>query len=343
MKPECRPGLAAVFLVVLASSSRCIGQESPHVAAEAEKQRQRSLESVVKLDDHPLYQMTWYGDYTLIDPPARSQPSDSADGDFACTLFAAMGNRGQVLAGRNFDWQHNPALILFTDTSTGFATVTMVDISYLGYEIDDSDFDTLEGRTALLRAPLIPFDGLNDQGLFVGMAAVDESSGPFDEGRPTVGSLQMIRLILDQCRTTDEAVQMFDRYNIDFSGGPNIHYLIADTAGRSAVVELCGNELRVTGNEHAWQVATNFCLAPNKHRANGMCDRFARITRALEAAGGAITIPRSLELLGDVAQPNTRWSCVYDSQQSELHLVMSRNFDRPLRLKLSDHRPVPGE
>lgn len=340
MKPDLRKTLTVACLLVVASSSRCIGQDSPDASAGTALQRQRSLESVVKLDDHPLYQMTWYGDYSVTVPPAHAEPPDSADGDYACTLFAAMGNRNQTLFGRNFDWQHNPALVLFTDTSTGFATVTMVDISYLGYEAGDPDLETIEGRAALLEATSIPFDGLNEHGLFVGMAAVDESPGPFDQRRPTVGSLRMIRLILDECRTVDEAVQVFARYNIDFTGGPNIHYLVADAAGRSAVVELHEGELKVSFNETPWQVATNFYLAPNRDRAIGMCDRFARVSRKLEAARGAITVPRALELLGDVAQPNTRWSCVYDSQQAELHLVMSRNFHHPLRLKLSDHRPA---
>lgn len=340
---DVRHWFTMAALLALCGGSPCAGQKAPDAAA-IEALRQRSLESVVKLDDHPLYRMTFYGDYEITEPPVRDDERPVAAGsDYACTLFAALGNREQILLGRNFDWQHSPALVLFTDTSTGYATVSMVDVSYLGYEADDPDFDTVAGRAALLRAPLLPFDGLNDQGLFVGMAAVGDTPVPFEESRPSIGSLRIIRLILDQCRTTDEAVQMFERYNIDFSGGPNIHYLIADASGKSAVVELYENEVRVTFNEQSWQVATNFYLDPNRSQASAMCDRFARVARALETADGAISIPRALELLGEVAQSNTRWSCVYDSRQAELHLVMSRNFDRPLRLKLSDHQPVPGE
>ncbi len=308
-----------------------------------EENRRRSLESVVKLDDHPLYRMTYFGDYSIADPPAPSDGSDATDGKYACTLFAAMGNRDQPLLGRNFDWQPNPAMVLFTDTSSGFATVTMVDISYLGFEKDDPDFDTLEGRSALLRAPLIPFDGLNEKGLFVGMAAVEDTAIPFDESRPTIGSLRIIRLILDQCSTVEEAVQVFERHNVDFSGGPNIHYLIADSTGKSALVELYEGELRVSYSELPWQAATNFYFAPNRDEATRICDRFRRVMQTLEAAGGAITVPRALDLLNEVAQPNTRWSCVYDAKQAELNLVMSRNFAQPLNLKLADHRPTDGK
>lgn len=321
----------------------CRQQEENAASATDDENRRRSLESVVKLDDHPLYRMTYFGDYSIADPPAPSDESAATDGKYACTLFAAMGNRDQPLLGRNFDWQPNPAMVLFTDTSSGFATVTMVDISYLGFEKDDPDFETLEGRSALLQAPLIPFDGLNEKGLFVGMAAVEDSVIPFDESRPTIGSLRIIRLILDQCSTVKEAVQIFEKHNVDFSGGPNIHYLIADSTGTSALVELYDGELRVSYSESPWQAATNFYFAPNRDEAIGMCDRFRRVMQTLEAAEGAITVPRALDLLNEVAQPNTRWSCVYDAKQAELNLVMSRNFDRPLNLKLADHRPTEGK
>ena len=41
-----------------------------------------------------------------------------------------------MLLGRNFDWYEHPALILFTDPPDGYASVSMVDISYLGVKGD---------------------------------------------------------------------------------------------------------------------------------------------------------------------------------------------------------------
>ena len=64
------------------------------------------------------------------------------------------------------------------------------------------------------------------------MAAVDPSPAPSDPRKPTIGSLRIIRVLLDRARTTQEALDLIAGYNIDFSGGPPIHYLIADRGSR---------------------------------------------------------------------------------------------------------------
>ena len=52
-----------------------------------------------------------------------------------CSLFAALGDPENRLFGRNFDWRYSPALLLFTDRPAGggYASVSMVDIAYLGF------------------------------------------------------------------------------------------------------------------------------------------------------------------------------------------------------------------
>ena len=46
-----------------------------------------------------------------------------------------------------------------------------------------------------------------------------------------------MRLVLDEAASVREAVAIFRRTAIDFSGGPPLHYLVADASGDSAVVE----------------------------------------------------------------------------------------------------------
>jgi len=73
-----------------------------------------------------------------------------------------------------------------------------------------------EKRNLVLRAPLIPFDGINEYGLTVGMAAVPGSPGPAPApGKQTIGSLRIIRLMLDHAITVDEATAVIRQYNID--------------------------------------------------------------------------------------------------------------------------------
>ena len=142
--------------------------------------------------------------------------------------------------GRNFDWDYSPALLLFTQPQDGYASVSMVDIAYLGFGDTRAHGLTelpLKERSALLDAPYLPFDGMNEHGLAIGMAAVSSGEMKSNPSKETIGSLMVIRNMLDYARNVDEAIAILGSYNIDFEGGPAIHYLIADPSGRAALVE----------------------------------------------------------------------------------------------------------
>jgi penicillin V acylase-like amidase (Ntn superfamily) len=74
-------------------------------------------------------------------------------------------------------------------------------------------------------------------GLAVGMMAVDEADSGADPAKATLGELEVIRLLLDRAANVGEALDLLESVNIDFSGGPPLHYFIADASGKSAVVE----------------------------------------------------------------------------------------------------------
>lgn len=101
-----------------------------------------------------------------------------------------------------------------------------------------------------------------------------------------MGSLRIIRLMLDQARDTEEALAIFGSYNIDFSGGPPIHYLVADRGGRAAVIELKDGAVQIIRSDGPWPAATNFYLAGTDARARL---RDAALDTALAGLGGAIT------------------------------------------------------
>lgn len=95
----------------------------------------------------------------------------------------------------------------------------------------------LAARTPLLYAPFLPFDGINEHGLAIGMAAVPGSDMLYDPAKEEIGSLAVMRVILDRARTVEEAVLILSDYNIDMEGGPPLHYLIADRSGQAVLVE----------------------------------------------------------------------------------------------------------
>ncbi len=285
-----------------------------------------TLNSLVQVDGYPLYTMRYYGSY---DGQALSAPAQGGSAAWSCSLFAALGNKDDLLYGRNFDWQSSPALLLFTDPPDGYASVSMVDIAYLGYSGEQAagvDDRPLADREKLLQAPALPFDGLNEQGLAVGMAAVPPGDMAPDPGKPTVDSLGVIREMLDQAATVEEAISILGRHNVDMTGGPPLHYLIADRSGRAALVEFYKGKMVVLPNEAPWHLATNFLRSEFGESAAGQCWRYDRIEQTLSEAQGRLTPGKARDLLGAVSQDMTQWSVVYGLNSGQVEVAMGRQY-----------------
>ena len=312
---------------------------------ETQSNAEKTLASFKKLDDYPLYVMHYYGDYGFgkylkrgvgaIPEPERSGPAEV--GSWACSCFSVRTRDGRVLAGRNFDWFEHPALLLFTAPSGGFASASMVDISYLGF---DRGAPAEKNMRQLLQAPFLPFDGLNERGLAVTMMAVSHSEGGRDPRKVTIGSLAVIRLMLDYAGTVDKAVELLRDYNVDFDGGPPIHYLVADASGDSAVIEFLDDEMRVLRGDKSFLVSTNFLLSPKPPRnSRTTCWRYNQVFETLSRAKGELSPEKGMDLLRSVSQTGehpTIWSCLYDLSARDVRMVMGRNYGRVHRLSLSD-------
>jgi hypothetical protein len=291
-----------------------------------------TLSTLQKVDDYPLYTMSYSGAYRPRETATSFEnlhaKSESALA-WACSLFTVLLDEDNLLYGRNFDWQFSPALLLFTDPPDGYASVSMVDIAYLGFD-DTNSTDILdlptEERTALLDAPYLPFDGMNEAGLTIGMAAVPPGNVPPDPNKETIGSLGIIRRMLDSARTVDEAVDIMQSYNVDFNGGPPIHYLIADATGRSVLVEYYNGEMYVLENEEPWHLATNFLRSSVDDPADGGYWRYDKIVAKLTETNGQLDGQAAMHLLADVAQKNTQWSILYEMSSGRINVAMGRQY-----------------
>jgi hypothetical protein len=257
------------------------------------------------------------------------KPPSKLDG-WACSLFAALGDAENRLYGRNFDWEHSPALLVFTDPPEGYASVSVVDIAYLGFQGERSQALlelSLVDRAALLSASTMPFDGMNERGLVVGMTAVPPGGMRPDPEKQTIDSLGIIWQILDQASNIEEAIALFQKYNIDFEGGPPIHYLLADATGQAALVEFYQGEIEILLNEKPWHLATNFLRTSVQGSAHGQCWRYDRLSQGLANGGGKLSMQEAMSLLAQVAQEGTQWSVVYGMSSGEIEIVMGRRYE----------------
>lgn len=286
-----------------------------------------SLENLRRIDDYPLYTMEYKGSYLtgeFLDVKERSRTSMQFEVVWGCSLFAALADPHNGLFGRNFDWFFSPVLLLYTDPPDGYASMSVVDMAYLDlpkdaiFELTSLPIEQLSG---LLDAPSLPFDGMNEYGLAVGMAAVPSGNMQPEPEKEDRGSLEIIREILDHARNIDEALALFGRYNILMEEVP-IHYLMASADGQSALIEYFQGEMIVTRSPEPYQLATNFLVAGVGKDPVGNCWRFDQMEATLKANGGLLTVDSGFDLLSQVAQPNTQWSAVYSLNSLELHLAL---------------------
>ena len=302
-----------------------------------------TLSSLEKVDDYPLYTMQHQGSYTQedtvdleVDENTINLVVDMKVADWACSLFAALGDDQEFKFGRNFDWEYSPGLLLFTNPPDGYASVSMVDIAYLGFEVQD--FDKLHELELVELAPLLdapnwPFDGMNEAGLAIGMAAVPSAQMNPDPEKSSLGSLEIMRRILDDAANVHEAVSIMESYNIDFRMGPDLHYLIADQSGEAVLVEFFEGEMHINPNDNPWHLATNF-LTSSMNSTQGQCARYDKISDTMLETGGNLSPLSASELLSSVSQNNTQWSMVYNLQSGIIQVTMDRQFDQTHKFQL---------
>ncbi|SEG53767.1 Acyl-coenzyme A:6-aminopenicillanic acid acyl-transferase [Thermomonospora echinospora] len=327
--------VVAVALVMGGAALRSSGSREADGSLTADEQRSLATLRVVDAR-HPLLAMTLYAPYDPLRPvvaaPATERP-------LACSLFLARrGPRGPVF-GRNFDWLGNPALLLTTRPPRGPASISLVDISYLGITHAKASRVTRDPvlRRKLLQAAALPFDGMNEHGLTIGLAQIPDAEPPRVPGRPTVGSARIQRLVLDQARTVDEAIAVFGRYNVEFAPGePALHYLVADARGRSAVVEFVDGRVKVIRGTGSWQGMVNFVLSGAGEDVKRSDDRYRTIAERMRATGGGLSPAGAMDLLAAVAQRHTRWSAVYELHHGTVHVALGRDYHKRYTFSLKD-------
>lgn len=307
-----------------------------------------TLKSLEKMDDFPLYVMTYHGDYgfndnlftaRLMKQHCHVEISTKTVTNWACTCFAAMGGDSNKYFGRNFDFYHRPSLLLFTNPPDVYASVSMVDIYYCGYN-EDTPISTPGDRAGLLNTPFYPFDGMNEHGVTIGLMAVSDAQPPYDPSKRTLWDLEVIRLVLDYATSTEEAISLIKNYNVRFGEIP-LHYLIADPRGHCAVIEFVDHQMVVLRNENSFQVSTNFILHHVLPNLQGNCWRYDTVWDELEGKNGIINQNETINILSSVSQNITMWSTAYNMKTGDISMIMGRKYNSAHSFKLTLREDSP--
>jgi len=233
----------------------------------------------------------------------------------ACSVFQVTNEVGNVRCGRNFDWDKDGGTIWFIPAQAE-------DHGFLIIEQEGYDY---------------PYEGMNDQGLFIAIAAVPKTKTPFSILKQIRISCEMVTIVLQKAGTVEQAIPLFHKYSIIFGthlGYPLIHYMIVDKEGNSAIVELVNNKIVVTLNETNYQVMTNHYVSESQitFENSNTGKRYKIIDETL--AKEKPTQELVWRLLSEVSQKSTVWSNVYDLNNQ--YIYISYKDEQPVVFSLKD-------
>ncbi len=298
----------------------------------------RTMASLEKVDDFPLYVMRYHGEYFFdffsehgIEWDLYKKIDKMMNPD-ACTSFAALNPQADDVFGRNFDWEHRSSLLLFTDPPGDYASVSMVDLYYLGLEgMQEMPWSK---RINLLGSPYATIDGMNECGVAIAQNAVPQRKVVKDPNRPTLINSQIARLILDLAKDVNEALELICQYNIEFAN-VYVHFHIADATGRSAIVEYLDSGISVVRDDNPWQVSTNFLISED---IKPECFRYDTANERLAETAGNISQDEAMNLLKAVKLDHTVWSVVYNMDSGQILLSVRQDYENvhKFELKMKD-------
>ncbi|MFW2331330.1 MAG: linear amide C-N hydrolase [Nitrospinota bacterium] len=217
---------------------------------------------------------------------------------FACTVFHTQNKNGNVLVGRSFDWHTEGGNVWFIPGEQGENSITIFE----QYGIS------------------MPFEGVNNKGLFIAIASVPEADTSLNLLKPMRKSLEMISIALKQADDVDAALKIFPQYTVIFGkflGYPLVHYKLVDVKGNSAIVEYANNEIKIVRDPKKCQVMANHYNSDESLDASDpLYDEFKTSFDRYRIASDRLTSKSSIKdiqsILKSVSQGHTKWANTYD-------------------------------
>lgn len=250
--------------------------------------------------------------------------SYASDDMFGCSCFCTKNKQNTTYFGRNFDWEKHPSLIVHTYPKGHYKSISIVDMYYLGCP-DGIRMYLPWNIKKLLKAAYLPFDGMNECGVAVAILRVPHAKCEIEKGKVTINSITAVRMILDYCASVEEAIALLSRYNIIFLRNVPLHFFIADSTGKSIVVEFVDGKMEVIESETAWNVVTNFIM-DNRYNEGVGVDRFYTANKILKRKKGDIDSNEAMDILHNVKE-HTVWSAVYKLNSGKLNVCFDENYE----------------
>lgn len=249
---------------------------------------------------------------------------------FGCSTISVKDENGNVLFGRNFDWNTCNAMIVQNTPENGYASISTVNTDFIN--MSGMQLSSLPGNVQAIICLYAPLDGMNEKGLVVSVNMIQDSDTiSQNTDKPDITTTTAIRLLLDKAATTDEAVELLRQYDMHASMGYMMHLAIADRDGNNVVVEYINNEMIVTETP----VVTNFYIAEGSKHGIGTeqsHERFDILMKTLTDMK-TLTMDGVRDALSSVSKKNfgefesTEWSIVFNQTTGEVHYYHRENYN----------------
>ena len=311
------------------------------------KLRQLTMNSLTKISSN-FYMLNYFNDYYL-DDLLQFNNKDITDivnfsyqkfgtdydfniqkvkSGFACSSFNVYDSKNHNLFGRNFDYGSSPTFILWTQSKTGYKSISFIHGKFLG--INDEN-NIIKDR--LLLTPYAPMDGMNELGVAISVLLLSNKST--HQSNPDLVDITtsiIIRGILDNCANVEEAIAFFTKFNVhDAIEGNSFHFMITDALGDSVVIEYINNEMKIIkpdiNKKSNYLYVTNFYLYPDSGSDSKMgYDRYLILEKYLNDNNIIMEWYNAMELLNKVQMGITLWSNVYDTKNSTVISSIRKDY-----------------
>jgi len=250
------------------------------------------------------------------------------DLNFGCSSISVKDEKNEYIFGRNFDWMPCNALIVKTESEGDYVSISTVNLDF----IVGIPLASLPKQILAEIVQYAPLDGMNEKGFVVSVNMIQDSD-TIDQNtdRPDITTTTAIRLLLNKAASVEEALSILSEYDLHASMNYMVHFAMADTSGRSVVVEYVNNEMVVTETK----VVTNFYLAQGEKQGIGTKqshERYDILTKLLET-NPLLGMDDIKNALSSVSKNNftgfetTEWSIVFNQTTGEVNYYHRENFN----------------
>jgi penicillin V acylase-like amidase (Ntn superfamily) len=263
---------------------------------------------------------------------------------FPCSTFCLKDGNGLVV-GFNFDWYSSHGFVVTNNKGikkTAFMPFQDVPVKWI------SKYGSI---TFNVFGKEFPMAGMNEVGLVITIMWLDETKYQEIDKRYAITELQWVQYQLDNSATIEDVLQSEKILRITNKTTAPLHFLVCDKSGNTVTIELLNRRLVYhTGDELPVPLLCNdkydksmksliefmdfgsrdadLSSAMEMVKGKYDDDRFIKGTNAIkefQQKANADIIGSAFNILGELKQPHTNWSIVFDLKNFQIQYKTDNN------------------